>query len=310
MFQFTSTTILNSNVDSSGKAKWSAETSAAGVQSFYVKRINNFVSDNVKTVYKREGAQPKLSVSDLVLNNWGTGVYQLVVGINYLGSQNSYYARPTNYIKGKPLFYSFELDGTETSTEVAEKIVKIVKHLETRFGDKWLNVTNSSNTLTVKAIDEYQRFIQVAIQQYQPIDDPCSCASECQCGWVDVLTAFPADETGTFPDPNATIVQGREGFGTYTQLMKDLRLPTAANTNWLAVNQEERPIPGALYHQYTLEYVKARGIQGTDAVGDLVTSSTLHVFYVLESLAGSFEAAITAAGLLIDTQSNPAGYPL
>jgi hypothetical protein len=124
------------------------------------------------------------------------------------------------------------------------------------------------------------------------------------------LNALPADETGVFPDPTATIVQGREGFGTYTHLMKDLRLPTAANTNWLAVNQEERPVPGALYNQYTIEYVKPRGIMGQSAVGMLATSSTLHVFYVKQDLVANFEAAMVAAGLTITTQSLPTGYPL
>lgn len=311
MYQFTTTTILNSATDSSGKPKWSATTNSAGDQTFFVKKVNQFIASKVTAVYKREAAQPKLAEAVMVMDQWGKGIYQLAVYLDYQGSQNSYYSRPTSYIKGKPLFYSFELNGTETATQVADKITKIVKHLETRFGEKWLNVSNSGATLTVQAVDEYQRFKKVAIQQYQPLENPCACADTCDCGWVDVLEALPADETGAFPDPDATIVQGREGQGTYTHLMKDLRLPTAANTSWLSPNQEERPVPGALYDQFTIEYVKERGIQGTDAVGDLVTSATLHVFYVLQgaTMSTAFEAALTSAGLTVTDMDQPTGYP-
>ncbi len=295
MFKFTQTIILNSNLDElSGLPRWVADTTS-GSESFNVKRSNNFKSEFVTAVYKRVAAQPKLATSELTMAQFGQGVYQLAVQIDYPGSQNSFYARPISYIKGKPLFYSFELDGTETATQVAEKVVKIVKHMASRFGDKWITVTNAAEVVTVTAIDEYQRFMKVAIQQYQPLDNPCACSSDCQCGWVDVL--------------EGDVVQGREGFGTFTQITKDLRLPTAANTSWLALNQDERAVPGALYNQYTIEYVKPRGIQGTDAVGHLVTSSTLHVFYVKQDLVASWEAALASAGLTLTAQDKPTGYP-
>lgn len=320
MFQFTSTTILNSNLDSSGKPKWSTYTAPNSDKILSVKRVNNFIGSGVKAAYKRVAANPKLSKSELVVDQWGAGIYQLAIEINYLGSQNSFYARPTNYLKGKPLFYSFELKGTETDAQVAAKIVDIVKYLETRYGDKWINVSAATvpgaeegdpsvTTLTIDAIDEYQRFVKVAIQQYAPLDKVCGCATDCQCAWVDVLNAEVAGTGGVFPNPNATIVQGREGFGTFTHLMKDLRLPTAANTNWLAVNQEERPIPGELYNQYTFEYVRDRGKMGQSAVGMTATSSTIHVFYVKQSLATAFETALTSAGITLTTVNKPTGYP-
>ena len=43
---------------------------------------------------------------------------------------------------------------------------------------------------------------------------------------------------------------------------------------------------------------------GSDAVGDTVTSITHHVFFVRQDLAEAFEAAITAAGLSLETITN------
>ena len=83
--------------------------------------------------------------------------------------------------------------------------------------------------------------------------------------------------------------------------MKDLRLPSLEATRFTSPTLEEMPVVGGLYNQYTLEYCKDRGILGTDAVGDDVTSITTHVFYVLSTLATAFEAAVTAAGLTLTT---------
>ena len=98
------------------------------------------------------------------------------------------------------------------------------------------------------------------------------------------------------------------GFGTYDQILKDLRLPTMESRRWEAVNKEELPIPGTLYNQYTLDYCVERGILGTDAVGDMVKSLTHHVFFVPQALATAFEAELAdlkTAGKLFDEKGKP-----
>jgi hypothetical protein len=307
MFQFTTTTILNTTKDSSGKPKWSSVDEATAAKSFNVKRVNDFKAESIAAVFKREASNPKLAKSVLTLDgadttSYGAGEYQLSIHLNYQGSQNSFYATPISYTKGKPLFYAFSLDGTETAEEVGDKIVKIAKWIDTRFDQKWLNISNNSLYLTIDAIDEYQRFVDIKIERFET--DPYGNAI-----WKTVLEG----KYDGIPNPKATIDQGREGFGTYTHLLKDLRLPTAANTNWLAINQEERPIPGELYNQYTLQYVKNRGIMGQSAVGSLAVSATNHVFYVRTTISTAFEAALAAAlvgsGVTISDVEGPAGYP-
>ena len=93
--------------------------------------------------------------------------------------------------------------------------------------------------------------------------------------------------------------QGKEGFGTYPFLLHNLRLPTYARNRWLALNQDETPIVGAKYNQYTIYYCANRGILGDNAVGDMVKSRTTHVFYVKQDLASDFEAALAKVGTVI-----------
>jgi hypothetical protein len=79
--------------------------------------------------------------------------------------------------------------------------------------------------------------------------------------------------------------------------MRNLRLPTAESSRWNALYQDDKPIVGATYTQYTLEYCVNRGILGGDAVGQEVNSVTTHVFFVNQTVKEAFEAALTAAGI-------------
>ena len=98
-------------------------------------------------------------------------------------------------------------------------------------------------------------------------------------------------EEGFFP--------GKEGFGTYSFLLHNLRIPTSMRTRAFGVNQDETPIVGAKYNQYTIHYCVDRGILGSNAVGDTVQSKTTHVFYVNDTLATDFEAALAKIGTIV-----------
>ena len=101
-----------------------------------------------------------------------------------------------------------------------------------------------------------------------------------------------AHKTDAGYDTNFTIEQGKEGFGTYQWILKNLRLPTAARTSWTAINADEAPIIGAKYNEYVIRYCVNRGIMGGDAVGEVTKSLTTHVFYVNQSVSASFETAL------------------
>lgn len=83
-------------------------------------------------------------------------------------------------------------------------------------------------------------------------------------------------------------------FGTYSQIIKDLRLPTTENTRWLHLRQAETPIVGAIYDQYIIEYCAPANNRPLGAVGCEVDSYTTHIFWVKHDIAAEFDALFKA----------------
>ena len=89
-----------------------------------------------------------------------------------------------------------------------------------------------------------------------------------------------------------------EPFATGEWLVENLRFPTIANRRYTAEHTDEMPIPGMVYTQFTFDYtVPRRGLTGQGAVGQTLTSTTHHVFYVREGLEAKFKTALETAGL-------------
>jgi hypothetical protein len=72
----------------------------------------------------------------------------------------------------------------------------------------------------------------------------------------------------------------------------------------MALHQDERPIPGKLYNQFTIHAVADRGeLTGMGAVGQKMASKTTHVFYVLAENSNSFTLAMTNAGIAVEVEN-------
>ena len=134
------------------------------------------------------------------------------------------------------------------------------------YNKRMLNVTNSGTYITIEATDEYQRFRFVNIEKFD---------ADAYHGMGEYNVVRSLDDL-TEADSNAEVTataegyfQGKEGFGTYPFLLHNLRLPTYARNRWLALNQDETPIVGAKYNQYTIYYCVNRGILGDNAVPTL-----------------------------------------
>lgn len=290
MFQFTTTNVINSNVDlTSGKELWSAQKADdtnGTVASFHVKRVNNFKQPNVVHIYKSEYTEPKKAKATLDLssvNGTAGDAYRLSIYIRLSQSlQASYYSNDMVF-KGKPL--SVEFNWQDTAATTAKKLANIIKKYEIAVYEKPIvKVTADGNVLTIEATDQYQRFYTVEIEKYNP---------KAYHGMGEYTTVIAAHEA-THEDYDNTneIVQGVEGFGTYEWLLHNLRLPTTMRTRVFALNSDETPIPGAKYNEYIIHYCVNRGILGDNAVGDIVKSMTTHVFYVNQTVAAEFEAAL------------------
>lgn len=308
MFQFTTTNVINSNKDlTTGKPLWSAQEAAGDKPaSLHVKRVNKFIATNIVAIYKAEAhdaENAKVTLDFSQVNGTAGDVFRLhiYVGLSQ-ASQSSLYANDLQW-KGKP--FSVDFVWGDSAADTVTKLVKTInKYAAMVYNKKMLNVTNSGTYITIEATDEYQRFRFVNIEKFD---------ADAYYGMGEYNVVRSLDDL-TEADSNAEVTataegyfQGKEGFGTYPFLLHNLRLPTYARNRWLALNQDETPIVGAKYNQYTIYYCVNRGILGDNAVGDLVKSRTTHVFYVKQDLATDFEAALAKVGTVITV--NKVGTP-
>lgn len=269
MFQYTNTIVLNSLKDV-----------IKGTDSIEVRHVNKFLKSNVSAMYKRAASDPVIGKAEFTITNPGAGIYRLKLYIRLSGSQNSYYSNDFVF-KGKPFVYEFKIaSNATTATDIAKEIKRVIDKIQAFYGDKYIKAEAAEGKLIIHGVDEYQLFTEAKIQKLNTAaNNPLT--NEV---FEDVI--------------KGTITKSVEGFGTYTHILKDLRLPTIEARRFGAVNQEELPVPGAKYNQYTIEYKVDRGLFGGAAVGQQVTSKTTHVFYVLDSLAPEFETALKILGTI------------
>ncbi len=293
MFQFTTTTVINSNEDyTSGlKPLWSAQEAADDKPaSMNIKRHLNFKQPNVVSITKAEYTAPEFAKATLDLSYLGKteGNFRIAMYIKLAStSANSYYANDLVF-KGKPLYIEFVWKKGEAAATVAKKIKDIVKKYMLMVYEKDLVKVDVEGTkVVITGIDEYQRFERVDVEEYVK-------GEASMFGTYEVVKSAMTEAHKEDPeyDENFTIEQGVEGFGTYQWILKNLRLPTAARTSWTAINADEVPIIGAKYNEYIIRYCVNRGIMGGDAVGEVTKSLTTHVFYVNQNVSDEFEASL------------------
>lgn len=278
MFQYTNTIVLNSLKD----VTTGLDKIVKGSDYVEVRRVNKYLKSNVSAMYKRAASDPVIGKAEFTITNPGVGIYRLKLYIRLSGSQNSYYSNDFVF-KGKPFVYEFKIaSNSTTATDVAKEIKRVIDKIQAFYGDKYIKTEVSSDKLTIHGVDEYQLFTEAKIQKLNTAaNNPLT--NEV---FEDVI--------------EGKITKSVEGFGTYTHVLKDLRLPTIEARKFEAVNQEELPVPGAKYNQYIIEYKVDRGLFGGAAVGQQVTSKTTHVFYVLDSLATEFETALKVLGTITE----------
>lgn len=284
MFQYTNTIVLNSLKDVTTGLDKFVERTIDGQPALDVRRVNLFKKPNVSKMFKRAASDPVIGNVSFKMTQQDAGIYRIKLYIRLSGSQNSYYANDFVF-KGKPLVYEFRITSNTTpAANVAAEAKRVIDKIQTLYGDKWIKTRVDGDVLTISGTDEYQLFTEAKLQKLD-------------------MTANNALTNEVFKDiAEGTIVPCREGFGTYTHILKDLRLPTIESRRFEAVNQEELPIPGMKYNQYTIYYKVDRGLFGGAALGQQVTSMTTHVFYVLDSISDAFETMIKKLGTLTEEE--------
>ena len=207
-------------------------------------------------------------------------VARLYIYVGLEGSEESIYANDW-YRKGMPLSVSF---ANATAAEMAKAIEDTVKKFNvfTKV-KKVLDVKADGDNLIIEGTHEHQRLMKIAVL----VGDGEMLGEE-----VPVIE-FEKNRK----DDNAVTINnvGVNGFGTYSQLLKDLRLPTPAHTGWNSVQKDEMPIVGATYTQYIINYyAPSMANPSFTAVGNRSMSETTHVFWVKSDLVAAWEAVLAA----------------
>lgn len=313
MFKFNTTTIINSNEDfTTGDVLFQTGTDPIdGQDVLQVKRGLTFKKKYVRAIYKRAYNEPELAQVEVdlsAINGTDTaGVYRIAMYIRLQGSENEYYAN--DYVfKGKPFYIEFvKKTDDETAADLAEKVVKIAKkYMQMVYEYPLIKVEADGSKVIFTATDEYQRFNEVQLQFFDQskglTTGCCGAAGEWDVKEELNVTAEENAEGDkiTWGEDDGKLLKGKEGFGTYRNLVKNLRLPTADNLRWGHILQDEAPVPGANYTQYTIWYCRKVGIQGLAHVGDIVQSLTSHIFFVNDCVASAFETALANIGTVTE----------
>lgn len=307
MFQFTTTNVINSKYESGHEGEdkhviWSTGTDARGETTLVLKRIGTFKANEILEIDRAMPVTPKKAVAkinlfpkgaDKTLKEGATLRLNLYVGLSQ-GSNDAMYANDY-WFKGKPLVIEYI-----ASEKTAEDFVsRVNKYLLNICEEKWIDFEGKDNTLTISMINEYQRFRNISIdvldpEAYHGMGEWKTILS-IENGKIEEIKYDNEEDLNTKLSSMElnTFFAGREGFGTGSYILHNLRIPTSANSRWLAVHDDERPIEGMNYIQYTIHQCAERGPLGLNAVGQHVTSTTTHVLYVREDLRKSFETVLS-----------------
>lgn len=298
---FQTQTIINSNLDPDSKSvlfKSISNYKVDGVAKnvLQIKRDFIFVRDNVERIVMRHGYEAKLckaeidftTLLDAIKPTTGVNYCRLDVYLGVQGSEPYIYSNPWTH-KGMPLWCEFIVKSTDTAKTVADRLAKTIKSNHIFQVDKDLiNLTNNgAGKLTLEGANEFQRFKDVSIKMFE----------------ADTEHAKSVAELG---DANIALKErGANSFGTYSQIVKDLRLPTAANYQWTHVRQVETPIVGAIYNQYIIDYCAPATNEPLAVVGGRMDSHTTHVFWVKNdaALIKQWETALKTIGAVTDVDT-------
>ena len=305
---FQTQTIINSNLDpDSGKGVVLFESKREKVDGVEkdivrVKRDFLFVKDNVDCIRKRKGYEAELceatidftKLTSVVPTDHAVNYLRLDIYIGIEGAEPYIYSTPW-YHKGKPFWVEFLAKKGDNAQALADRLEKTIKSNHIFQVDKDLiKVANDgAGKITLTGATEYQRFRKVTLNIF-----------EANADYADLVTELNPNEV-VAGDAIALVTKGKNAFGTYSQIVKDLRLPTAANYQWLATRKVEIPIVGAVYNQYIIEYHAPANSHPLSVVGGRLDSHTTHVFWVKNDteLVTAWENALKTLGDIIDSDA-------
>lgn len=208
------------------------------------------------------------------------GLYQLTFKVEMDGKFLGDWASPEYNGFYKPFVVGLEF--TDANVEKGVNVAKYVAeqiNLALPENNKYIKVTSKGDNVVIDATDDYMIFKKedVKFEKYEFIGcDPC-------------LGEYIPKKI------SVSVTPGKQPFATGTWLLENQRIPNSNNFRYFGFN-DEMPIAGAIYVQYSFDYVSDRpGLGGHSGVGQGITAITNHTFFVIESAAKDFETAFAGA---------------
>lgn len=272
MFNFTTETVLN-DLTKVSSVLGAASTPGSGVPwdqgieltkvALWIKKLNKFIVggtfDAIKdaTVYKRVATAATLASSKITIPTVVTGtLYRVGVTITTSGYADGMFARD-RVLYGKPFYV--EIIASATTASVAATALAAAWNNAFASYDHFVTATTNSAELIFTADDNaYIHFKDIVFES------------------IDAVTGLST----LIPLAITVVANGKAAFGDYMHLLKNTRLATLDNYRPFGLNQEELPVVGATYDEYTFKYVAQRGTMAQSVVGGQATSETSHVLWV------------------------------
>lgn len=271
MYQFTTTTIINSNLDSNG----TTSKFAGDADKFVVTRVNTFKAAGIVKVTKRPYIASVLEVAKVTVPTITAGlVARLDVDVRLSQQTDSEYANTYLYFK-KPVVVEILASGTASTDATA--LAAQLNSLKDRFGFSYIKASASGADITLTATNPNQRFFSAKVLK----EDTNALVNSL------IEPVFTDVTGGTFTVTKA----GKLGFGDDDWMQRRIMLPTVENTRYFGYNKEERPVLGGNYTEFVIQY-KIEKEEATGVYLGVNYSKTNHVFYVKSDLVDAFETAL------------------
>ena len=232
--------------------------------------------------YKGENAEVVIKCADLIqeaaegVND--LGLYQLTFKVEMDGKFLGDWASPEYNGFYKPFVIGLDVND-ETVEKMADYLAAQI-NLALAENNKFIKVESDGTDVTIKATDNYMilKPENFKFEKYEVVGcDTC---------------------LGEYIPKKMTVEvvkEGKQPFATGTWLLENQRLPNSNNFRYFGFN-DEMPVAGAIYVQYSFDYVSDRpGLGGHSGVGQGITAITNHTFFVIESAAKDFETAFAGA---------------
>lgn len=291
MFKYTKEFVLNS-VANKVKTVDGIRPDRVKEQKIVIERVGEYFPSFMTNIEETVGNKGEYATLEINPSALEAGEYNLRVNVKLVNKYLGEYAHPNYAAFGKPIMVGFSIvDGDDKVAKLYDQLYEAL-----RAADEFVVLEKSDNGVKLTAKDFYMVFDAAEMCKYEPCGDGCNPQGDYQDLGQDFFT----------------FKKNVEPFATGEWILENLRLPTSQNLRFGTVN-DEMPISGAIYHQFSFAYTSPRpGFGGLSGVGQRVEAVTNHVFYVIESEAAAFKAALTGAtveNVLPDTKEDNVNSP-